>query len=46
MPVHLIYNQPWAGGTYPRSTTLDSIKGSDPTQYAAQIEAMASAMLE
>ncbi|MDL4444854.1 hypothetical protein QRZ53_09425 [Klebsiella michiganensis] len=39
------YNQPWAGGTYPRSTTLDSIKGSDPTQYAVQIEAMASAML-
>ncbi|HHT1171202.1 TPA: hypothetical protein ACTYB9_005978, partial [Klebsiella michiganensis] len=34
------YNQPWAGGTYPRSTTLDSIKGSDPTQYAAQIEAL------
>lgn len=40
------YNQPWAGGTYPRSTTLDSIKGSDPVQYAAQIEAMASAMLD
>lgn len=40
------YNQPWAGGTYPRSTTLDSIKGSDPTQYAVQIEAMASAMLD
>ncbi|EWF64879.1 hypothetical protein L387_03751 [Klebsiella michiganensis] len=39
------YNQPWAGGTYPRSITLDSIKGSDPTQYAVQIEAMASAML-
>lgn len=39
------YNQPWAGGTYPRSTTLDSIKGSDPTQYAVQIEAMSSAML-
>ncbi|HHT1170878.1 TPA: hypothetical protein ACTYB9_005600 [Klebsiella michiganensis] len=39
------YNQPWAGGTYPRSTTLDSIKGSDPTQYAAQIEALSDAML-
>lgn len=39
------YNQPWAGGTYPRSTTLDSIKGGDPTQYAAQIEAMSNAML-
>ncbi|HGF5556394.1 TPA: hypothetical protein ACF210_001325 [Klebsiella quasipneumoniae subsp. similipneumoniae] len=38
-------NQPWAGGTYPRSTTLDSIKGSDPTQYAAQIEALSDAML-
>ncbi|HHL3406807.1 TPA: hypothetical protein ACQ5TQ_001192 [Klebsiella pneumoniae] len=39
-------NQPWAGGTYSRSTTLDSIKTSDPVQYAAQIEAMASAMLD
>ncbi len=38
-------NQLWAGGTYPRSTTLDSIKGSDPTQYAAQIEALSDAML-
>ncbi|HIH5019804.1 TPA: hypothetical protein ACYSCZ_002907 [Klebsiella oxytoca] len=40
------YNQPWAGGSYPRKTTLDSIKGGDPEQYAAQIEAMASAMLD
>lgn len=40
------YNQPWAGGSYPRSTTLDSIKGGDPTQYAAQIEAMSNAMLD
>ncbi|UDD15222.1 hypothetical protein LGM15_06940 [Klebsiella pneumoniae] len=38
-------NRPWAGGTYPRSTTLDSIKASDPVQYAAQIEAMSDAML-
>ncbi|MFM8098598.1 hypothetical protein PU656_22010 [Klebsiella pneumoniae] len=39
------YNQPWAGGAYPRKTTLDSIKGSDPEQYAAQIDAMSDAML-
>ncbi|MDQ2143199.1 hypothetical protein [Klebsiella michiganensis] len=39
------YNQPWAGGSYPRKTTLDSIKGSDPEQYAAQIDAMSDAML-
>ncbi|HID2999335.1 TPA: hypothetical protein ACXF9B_002043 [Klebsiella pneumoniae] len=40
------HNRPWAGGSYPRSTTLDSIKGTDPTQYAAQIEAMSNAMLD
>lgn len=39
-------NQPWAGGAYSRSTTLDSIKDSDQAQYVAQIEAMASAMLD
>ncbi|WP_338717021.1 hypothetical protein V8951_18430 [Raoultella ornithinolytica] len=38
-------NQPWAGGSYARTKTLDSIRDSDPTQYAAQIAAMSDAML-
>ncbi|HIF5911620.1 TPA: hypothetical protein ACX3KH_001369 [Raoultella ornithinolytica] len=38
-------NQPWAGGSYARTKTLDSIRDSDPTQYAAQIDAMSDAML-
>lgn len=36
----------WAGGTYSRDTSLESIRTSDPTQYNAQIEAVTSAMLD
>lgn len=36
----------WAGGTYSRDTTLESIRTSDVTQYNAQIEAVTSAMLD
>ncbi|KQM37605.1 putative Ig domain-containing protein [Sphingomonas sp. Leaf10] len=36
----------WAGGTYARDVSLDSIRTSDPTQFAAQIEALASAQLD
>ena len=39
-------NQITAGGTYPRSTTLASIRSSDPTQYAAQIDAFTSAIVD
>lgn len=35
-----------AGGAYPRSTTLASIRVSDPTQYAAQINAFTNAILD
>ena len=34
-----------AGGNYPRTTTLDSIRTSDPTQYALQIEAFTDAII-
>lgn len=35
----------WAGAAYSRSTTLDSIRVSDATQYAAQISALTTAMV-
>ena len=35
----------WAGAAYSRATTLDSIRVSDATQYAAQITALTNAML-
>lgn len=35
----------WAGAAYSRATTLDSIRISDPTQYAAQIAALTDAIL-
>lgn len=40
-----VNNELWAGGTYPRTTTLSSIKSSDPTQYAAQIDAFTDAIV-
>lgn len=38
-------NQLWAGGSYARSVTLDSIRGTDATQYAAQIAAFTDAIV-
>lgn len=38
-------NAPWAGGSYARTVTLDSIRVSDPTQYATQIGLLTDAML-
>lgn len=38
-------NQIWAGGDYPRSTTLASIKDKDPKQYNAQIESFTDAIV-
>ena len=38
-------NEISAGGSYPRSTTLASIKSSDSVQYNAQIEALTDAIL-
>ena len=35
-----------AGGSYPQSTTLASIKSTDNTQYNAQIEAFADAIVD
>lgn len=35
----------WAGAAYSRATTLDSIRGSDAVQYAAQINALTTAMV-
>lgn len=35
----------WAGAAYSRATTLDSISGSDPTQFAAQVDEITSAMV-
>ena len=35
----------WAGGANSRATTLDSIRGSDPTGYANQIDALTTAMV-
>lgn len=40
-----VNNELWAGGTYPRTTTLESIKSSDPTQYASQIDAFTDAIV-
>lgn len=40
-----VNNELWAGGSYPRTTTLASIKSSDPTQYSAQIEAYTDAVV-
>lgn len=37
---------PWAGGSYARTVSLESIKTSDPTQYAAQIDAFTSAVID
>lgn len=36
----------WAGAAYSRATTLDSIRVSDPTQYAAQIAAFTDAVID
>ena len=40
-----VNNELWAGGSYPRTTTLESIRTSDPTQYNAQIEAFTDAIV-
>lgn len=40
-----VNNELWAGGSYSRTTTLDSIRASDPTQYNAQIEAFTDAIV-
>ena len=40
-----VRNELWAGGSYPRTTTLASIRISDPTQYNAQINAFTNAIL-
>lgn len=40
-----VNNELWAGGSYPRTTTLESIRSSDPTQYNAQIEAFTDAIV-
>lgn len=40
-----VSNEVWAGGSYPRTTTLASIKSSDPTQYANQIDALTDAIV-
>jgi len=41
-----VNNELWAGGSYPRTTTLSSIKSSDPTQYANQIDALTDAIVD
>jgi hypothetical protein len=38
-------NTLWAGGSYARTVTLDSIRASDATQYNAQIAAFTDAVL-
>lgn len=40
-----VNNELWAGGSYPRTTTLESIRSSDLTQYNAQIEAFTDAIV-
>lgn len=40
-----VNNELWAGGEYSRTTTLESIKSSDPTQYNAQIDAFTDAIV-
>lgn len=39
-------NYVWAGGEYPRSTTLSSIKNSDIEQYNKQIDDLTSAIVD
>ena len=39
-------NQITAGGNYPRTTTLSSIKGTDTIQYNAQIQAFTDAIID
>ena len=39
-------NQVWAGGDYPRSTTLASIKSSDTEQYNKQIDELTNAIVD
>lgn len=39
-------NDLWAGGSYSRDITLASIKTSNPTQYAAQIDAFTDAVVD
>lgn len=36
----------WAGAAYSRGTSLDSIRSSDATQYAAQIDAFTNAVID
>lgn len=39
------WNLVWAGGSYDRSVTLQSIKNSDPVQYNSQIDALTDAIV-
>lgn len=41
-----VKNEVWAGGSYPRTTSLESIRTSDVTQYNAQIDALSDAILD
>lgn len=40
-----VNNELWAGGSYSRTTTLDSIRTTDPTQYELQIDAFTDAIV-
>lgn len=40
-----VENEIWAGGSYPRTTTLESIRSSDPVQYAKQIDDFTNAIV-
>lgn len=40
-----VNNELWAGGEYPRTTTLESIRNTDPVQYAKQIDDFTDAIL-
>lgn len=40
-----VENYPCAGWPYPQNTTLESIKASDPTQYAKQIDELTDAIV-
>lgn len=39
-------NEVWAGGDYPRSTTLSSIKNTDSEQYNTQIDNLTDAIVD
>lgn len=41
-----VNNELWAGGSYARTVTLESIRTSDPTQYAKQIDDFTDALVD